>query len=599
MNRIKELLKKWFDYPIYFYGFLGPKLFALAAIIVLVGVLDSLGLTMLLPLLKMADGQNTVTPDGFGNLDFIFDIIQATGLKLNLTVILSFLCTFFILKGGIVLLGNTYKIKVQQYFVRKIRINMLDSLSSIRFKKFITTNVGRIQNTMSGEVSRVSLSLSSYLLTMQNLVLVSVYIGFAILINPEFSIFVAIGGILVNLIFRAIYKFTKKASISLTAENHIYQGLLIQFVAVFKYLKATGVVKTIHEKLISQILRIEKNNIKLGILSSIASAIREPSMILIITMGIVIQTTIIGAPLSSIFISLIFFYRALSSLSVVQTKWNEFLSMSGSLANMRSFQAELDANQELKGELAFFEFKNSIEFRNAGFNYDTELILKEISLTINKNETVAFVGSSGSGKTTLVNLISGLMPVDSGEFLIDNKSAKNINMDTFHKRIGYITQEPIIFDATIFDNVTLWASPNAENKIRFRNAIEQSSIEIFINELPLGEDTELGNNGINLSGGQKQRISIAREIYKDIDILIMDEATSALDSETERNIQANIDKLRGKYTIIIVAHRLSTIKNADKIMVMKHGEIVSTGSYEELIEKEHSFRKMVDLQELG
>ncbi|MBT7993524.1 MAG: ATP-binding cassette domain-containing protein [Bacteroidetes bacterium] len=316
-------------------------------------------------------------------------------------------------------------------------------------------------------------------------------------------------------------------------------------------------------------------------------------------MGIVIQTTIIGAPLSSIFISLIFFYRALSSLSVVQTKWNEFLSMSGSLANMRSFQAELDANQELKGELAFFEFKNSIEFRNAGFNYDTELILKEISLTINKNETVAFVGSSGSGKTTLVNLISGLMPVDSGEFLIDNKSAKNINMDTFHKRIGYITQEPIIFDATIFDNVTLWASPNAENKIRFRNAIEQSSIEIFINELPLGEDTELGNNGINLSGGQKQRISIAREIYKDIDILIMDEATSALDSETERNIQANIDKLRGKYTIIIVAHRLSTIKNADKIMVMKHGEIVSTGSYEELIEKEHSFRKMVDLQELG
>ena len=273
--------------------------------------------------------------------------------------------------------------------------------------------------------------------------------------------------------------------------------------------------------------------------------------------------------------------------------------MSGSLENMRSFQAELDEHQELKGDIDFDEFENSIDFRNVSFSYNTDPILKNITLSINKNETVAFVGESGSGKTTLVNLISGLMPVDSGELLIDGENTTQINMDTFHKRIGYITQEPIIFDATIFENVTLWASPDEENMTRFKIAIEKSSIADFIYGLPLRENTELGNNGINLSGGQKQRISIAREIYKDIDILIMDEATSALDTETERNIQDNIDKLRGKYTIIIVAHRLSTIKNADKVFVMKHGEIINSGSYKDLLIEEPSFKRMVRLQELN
>ena len=211
MNKLIESLRKWFNYPIYFFSYLGIKLFNVTAIIILVGILDGLGLTMLLPLLKMADGKDTVNPESFGNLDFIFNTIQSIGFTLNLTLVLSFLCIFFILKGVIVLIGNTYRIKVQQYFIKQIRLNMLDSLSSISFKKFISTNVGRIQNTMSGEVARVSLSLHSYLLTMQYLVLVFVYIVFAIAINAEFSIFVTIGGIFINLFFRTIYKLTKKS----------------------------------------------------------------------------------------------------------------------------------------------------------------------------------------------------------------------------------------------------------------------------------------------------------------------------------------------------------------------------------------------------
>ena len=181
---------------------------------------------------------------------------------------------------------------------------------------------------------------------------------------------------------------------------------------------------------------------------------------------------------------------------------------------------------------------------------------------------------------------------------IDDTSRRELNTASFQKRIGYITQDPVIFTDTVFNNITLWAERTEENMSRFKKAVEKAAISGFVEDLLHKEDTLLGNNGINLSGGQKQRISIARELYKDIDILIMDEATSALDSETEKAIQDNIEALRGQYTILIVAHRLSTIKNADRIVLMNNGEVEQTGTYQQLTDTAPLFKRMVALQEL-
>src|SRR5690606_2658435 len=238
------------------------------------------------------------------------------------------------------------------------------------------------------------------------------------------------------------------------------------------------------------------------------------------------------------------------------------------------------------------------EVQHLNFSYGEQTILKGVNLTIQKNQTVAFVGESGSGKTTLVNVLAGLLPPDSGDFKVDGLSSKELDVASYQQRIGYITQEPVIFNDSIYNNVTLWAQPTLENQQQFEQAIAQASLDIFLHTLPQGQETQLGNNGINLSGGQKQRISIARELFKDIDILIMDEATSALDSGTERDIQESIDQLRGRFTILIVAHRLSTIKNADRIILMKHGRIDSEGDYQNMVQQNRAFKRMVELQEL-
>lgn len=598
MDQIKNLVKKYFSNFAYFYHFLHSKILVSIGLSIIMSVLDAFGLSMFLPLLQMVDDASTIDSTSMGNLHFLIDGIEALGIQLTLGFVLLFMILFFVIKGLIAYLGMIYSITLQQFFIKKIRVNLINTLNQISFKSFMTTHAGRIQNTLSGEVSRVTQAYDTYFAAFQHGIMVLVYIGFAFFINIQFAILVSIGGIITNLLFKVIYKHTKNASRKLTFSNNIYQGQIIQYVGNFKYLRSTGMVSKYATMLKNTIDKIESSRKKIGVLASIGSATREPLLIIVVALVIFIQTNLLGGEMGTILISLLFFYRALNALAYMQQQWNSFMSVSGSLENMQNFQNEMEGEYEENGNLNFNQLESSIELRNIGFSYDDTNILKDINLVIPKNQSIAFVGESGSGKTTLVNLVSGLLFVDKGSVTIDGISIKELDKTSYQKRIGYITQEPVIFNDTIYNNVTFWADPTPENQHRFEKVIQQASLETFIKALPNGKETELGNNGINLSGGQKQRISIARELFKDIDILIMDEATSALDSETELEIRNSIDTLQGQYTLLIVAHRLSSIRNVDRVVFMNNGKIEEEGNFITLMEKYPRFKKMAELQKL-
>jgi subfamily B ATP-binding cassette protein MsbA len=247
---------------------------------------------------------------------------------------------------------------------------------------------------------------------------------------------------------------------------------------------------------------------------------------------------------------------------------------------------------DLKGSLVGRKVKDKERESNPG------AVLKDVNFEINKNETVAFVGESGSGKSTLVNLLTGLLTPNTGNIYIDEISLEKYNLKTFQTKVGYITQDPVIFDDTVFNNVTLWDTKNEINLAKYQEALKQASIWEYFQNTEHQENTRLGNKGVRLSGGQIQRICIARELYKNVDFLFMDEATSALDSKTENIVKKNIESLQGFVTIIIVAHRLSTIKHADKIIVMNKGNVEAIGKFDELLEKSELFKSMINLQEL-
>lgn len=599
MNRLKDLIKKHFSSFAFFYHYLGSKVFIAFFLSVAVSFLDGLGLTMFFPLLQVV-GVEAVGSESsdLGNLTYLMDGIESLGISLTLGSVLIIMLVFFTFKGVAFYFSYVYRIILQQSFIRKLRVNLLDGLNRMSFKRFILSDAGRIQNTLGGEVNSVATSFNAYFASFEQVIMLVVYIGFAFFLDAKFALLVCVGGGLTHFLYKIIYKRTTVASYSLTEYNNVFQGQIIQHVGNFKYLKASGRVNTYGDRLKETVSNIEESRKRMGILSSIGGAAREPLMVGIIVLVIFIQIKFLEGNLGTMLISLMFFYRGLSALVSLQQSWNSYLGVSGSMANMQSFLQLLKETREEDGTIKVDQFKEKISLEKVGFSYGETKILKNIHLDISKNESIAFVGESGSGKTTLVNLLAGLLPESEGEIKVDGIPLKQLHKENFQKRIGYVSQDAVIFNDTIFNNVTFWAKPTPENWKRFTLSIEKASLKEFLSELPEGAETLLGNNGINLSGGQKQRISIARELYKDIDILILDEATSALDSETEKVIQDSIESLQGNFTLLIVAHRLSTIRNVDRVVLMDKGEIVDMDSFDKLIQKQDRFRKMVELQEL-
>ena len=242
--------------------------------------------------------------------------------------------------------------------------------------------------------------------------------------------------------------------------------------------------------------------------------------------------------------------------------------------------------------IKFENFLNDINFENVDFKYkdNPEKILKNINLTVKKGETVAFVGNSGGGKSTLVNLIPRFFDVSNGSIKIDGTDIRNYDIKSLRKAIGIVPQETFLFAGTILSNVR-YGRQNATREEIVEAAMQANAHE-FIENLPDGYDTEIGERGVKLSGGQKQRIAIARAILENPQILILDEATSALDNESEKLVQDALEKLMEGKTTFIIAHRLTTIENSNKIVVIQKGEIKEIGSHNELLSKDGIYKAL-------
>lgn len=272
----------------------------------------------------------------------------------------------------------------------------------------------------------------------------------------------------------------------------------------------------------------------------------------------------------------------------------------GLVAAVRIFEIT-DANEEIvdnENAKELTHFSTAIELKNISFSYGEKEVIKKLSLVIPKGKTVALVGASGGGKSTIINLIPRFYDVKSGEILIDDKNIKNLTLFSLREQIGMVTQDSVLFNDTIYNNIVFGNEKATETEViaaaKIANAHE------FIMQSEKGYQTEIGDNGTKLSGGQKQRLCIARAVLKNPPIMLLDEATSALDTESEQMVQEALYKLMQNRTSVVVAHRLSTIQNADIIVVINNGEIVEQGTHKELIESSANsvYKKLIEIQKI-
>jgi subfamily B ATP-binding cassette protein MsbA len=501
-EKIKKLFKNFFSNYNFFYTYLGNRLIIAFTLSLLVGVMDGFGLAMFLPLLQMiGDGNGTINGENtLGNLDYLLDGLMWVGLPMTLPSILLVMLFFFSMKGIFRFLESYYSVILMTVFIKKVRFEAIDNITHINYKYFVQIDSGRIQNTLSGEIERLYQAYRAYIGVVQSSVMIMVYISLAFASNPQFTMFVAVGGMLSNLIYNKLYKKTKIISYKITADSHRFHGLVLQEMTHFKYLRATGQVYKYVDKLKKSIKELADGYRVQGFYNSLLLATREPLVIAVVVLIILTQIMYLKQEMGPIILSLLFFYRSLTLIFALQSNWNSFINVSGSMANYKNFLAELKGNQ------THFLFGHSInridniKLANVSFSYDGEVFLKNINLEVLKNKTIALVGASGSGKTTLINILTGLLPIDGGEFNVNGQAVVELNLHTYQSRLGYITQEPVIFNDTVFNNVTFWSEKSPGNLSRFTDALRKASLLRFVDSLDQKEDAILGNNGVLISG---------------------------------------------------------------------------------------------------
>lgn len=569
-------MKKYrFDFGVlrFIYALLGPKVLFGILLSIIVGVLDGFGLSVFLPLI-----QNTSSNDPDNKiLSFISHLFKNLNLEINLYNMLIFISIIFTLKGIAKYCNFIFRVFLQQKLIGETRKNVLNFLDSIKYSLFTRYNPGKIQNILTSETDRLQQAFSLYSQTLEQLFLVVVYLLFALIIDRDFAMIVVGSGLIISLSYRFIYASTLKRSVQFSDGSNFYQGIIMELIKNFKYLKATGEYLRFANKAKHEVNKLETIRKRMGLLSGIMEGVREPVMIFILSLSIYIQIELFEGNISSILISLLFFYRAVTSLSIVQTTWNRYLEVSGSAKNVIDFYNELKSNcfgvSNQKDKKADF---SKIELVNVSFKHKDRSVLNNINLTLKKGSKTAIVGQSGSGKSTLVDILAGLFDDYSGSIIVGSVDFVDLDKQEYRSNIGYITQDAALFQGTIIANVTMASEKiNNDERSRCYEALVLAGLKEFVDELDLGMNTVVGSeSGVSLSGGQRQRLMIARELYKKPKILLIDESTSALDLATQKKIMKTYKEINNVDIMVIISHDIKSLDFVDNILTLDEGKIV-------------------------
>jgi subfamily B ATP-binding cassette protein MsbA len=534
--------------------------------------------------------------------EWLYEIIRLPNGEVRA---LAFICIIVLVS---ILLKNFF-LYLSMYYLNPIRNNIINDMRTRMYKKILALPIGYfseqkkgdIMSRLTNDLAEVEGSAISVLETIfKEPITLLLFFIYLVVLSPQLTLFLLILLPVSGFVIGRIGRSLKKQSTRMQEKLGAILSTIDETLGGIRIIKAFNAEKKQFHKFNTQNeeLFMIKNraNRRRDLASPVSEVLGICAVVAVLWYGgrLVLKNTFLDPGDFLAYIAI--FSQLIQPLKSLSTASYNMKRGAASIERIESLINVDEAIKEVEHPLHLTSFNNCIEYKNVGFTYGDKVVLQNIDLVIEKGKMVALVGSSGSGKSTLADLLPRFHDVTTGEILIDGVNIKQYSLVSVRNHLGIVTQEPILFNDTIANNIALGMDNATDDQII--HASEIANAKEFILKKENGYQANTGDRGSKLSGGEKQRLTIARAILKNPSILILDEATSSLDTESERLVQDAINRLMEHRTSLVIAHRLSTVRHADEIIVLQAGKIVERGNHSNLIKNGGLYKRLIDMQEV-
>jgi len=598
MNHSSNLLITLKKYLIILLKVMSWKVLLALCLMIGLSTMEGISLLMLVPLLQLV-GLN-VQEGSIGRLaEFISSIFSAIGIRPTLITVLSVYIFIVIVHSLLRRWETSVSLSLEYEFVVRLREKLYQAIANTNWLFFAGNRVSDFTHALTIEMERIGAATYYILNLLATGIVAIVYILFALKLSAMMTGLVFFCGIALLFFLKRKTKIAHETGEGLSEAMSGLYNAISEHLHGMKTAKSYGVEERhieIFGRLAEQVrymyTQAVQNQAEVNYWFNVGSVI-------ILSVILFVSLQVLSIPTAGLLLLLFLFARVMPKFSSIQQSFQSFINMLPSFNRVMEMQRRCEEASEVETpEYEKIDIGHGIKFDKVSFSYDDNVpIIKDLDITIKAGQTTAIIGPSGAGKTTIADLLMGLIVPNEGSILIDEKEFIPERMKAWRKQIGYVTQDTFLFNDTARANL-LWASPGSSEE-EINRSLRYAAAEEFVNSLPKGLDSILGDRGVLVSGGERQRIALARALLRKPSLLILDEATSSLDSENEKRIQNAIEKLHGQMTILVISHRLSTIRDADMIHVIEDGRLVESGTWDELLAKgDGRFRALHKAQEI-
>lgn len=557
-------------------------------------LMEGFGILLIIPLLSIGGVIEANTASS--KLSQLFHFLTALPPSLYLPLILCMYVVIIIVQNLLQRSLAIRDVKIREKFSRDLRIEIYSLLLHSKWALFLKKRKSTLINLLTSELARVIGGINFALQLLSNTIFMIIQLAIALWLSVKMTLFIVLFGLILGYLSRKFVQKSRHLGRRTSQLGEDYMAGITDQLSGIKDIKSNKLEYSYIDWLRSLTSRMNAEQIEYVKLKSSSQLVYKVSAALLVAVFIFISVKAFHAQGEQLLLIILIFSRLWPRFIAIQSNFEQIAATLPACQAVKKLIEDCSKEQEFKQADALSPItETEIECKGVYFRYKKgSYTLKDINLTILPNQMTAIVGPSGAGKSTLIDLLMGLNSPERGEVLVNGHPLKDELLLSLRQAISYVPQDSFLFNTTVRENLLTVNAQASERELW--EALEFAMADQFVGNLPQGLDTVIGDRGMKISGGERQRLVLARAILKKPALLILDEATSALDTNNENKIKESIDRLKGKVTIVVVAHRLSTIQAADQVLVLEEGKVIQKGSFNQLAFEEGAFHKLLEGQ---